>query len=166
MTADAALVDRELKQRMVESIPRLRAFALSLCGNSDRADDLVQECLTKALLNLRSFTSGTNLSAWLFTILRNTYYSEFRRHRREVPDSDGIHYATLVSQPTQDDHMNFLDFNKAMQELPPDQREALILVGAAGFSYEEAAEICNCAIGTVKSRVSRARSQLATRLGV
>jgi RNA polymerase sigma-70 factor, ECF subfamily len=164
--ADTALLDRDIKQRMVDSIPKLRAFALSLCGNADRADDLVQECLAKALQNLGSFISGTNLSAWLFTILRNTYYSEFRRHRREVPDSDGVHCATLVSLPSQEDHMNFLDFNKALQRLPPDQREALILVGAAGFSYEEAAEICDCAIGTVKSRVSRGRAQLTDWLGM
>jgi RNA polymerase sigma-70 factor (ECF subfamily) len=166
MMADAALLDREIKQRMVDSIPKLRAFGLSLCGNPDRADDLVQECLAKALLNLNSFAEGTNLSAWLFTILRNTYYSEFRKHRREVPDSDGVHCATLVSQPSQEDHMHFLDFNKALQRLPADQREALILVGAAGFSYEEAAEICNCAIGTVKSRVSRGRTQLTEWLGI
>jgi RNA polymerase sigma-70 factor (ECF subfamily) len=164
--ADSAVLDRDIKQRMVDSIPKLRAFALSLCGNADRADDLVQECLAKALQNLGSFISGTNLSAWLFTILRNTYYSEFRRHRREVPDSDGVHVATLVSHPSQEDHMNFLDFNKALQRLPPDQREALILVGAAGFSYEEAAEICDCAIGTVKSRVSRGRAQLSEWLGM
>ena len=132
MMGDAALLDGELKQRMVESIPKLRAFALSLSGNADRADDLVQECLAKALLNIGSFESGTNLSAWLFTILRNTYYSEFRRHRREVPDTDGVHHATLISQPNQEDHLNFLDFNKALQRLPPDQREALILVGAGG----------------------------------
>jgi RNA polymerase sigma-70 factor (ECF subfamily) len=160
MMSDAALLDREIKQQMVASIPKLRAFAVSLCGNSDRADDLVQECLAKALLNIGSFTSGTNLLAWLFTILRNAYYSDFRKHRREVSDTDGVHSANLVSNPTQDDHMDFLDFREALQQLPPDQREALILIGAAGLSYEEAAQICNCATGTMKSRVSRARARL------
>jgi RNA polymerase sigma-70 factor (ECF subfamily) len=160
MMSDVALLDREIKQQMVASIPKLRAFAVSLCGNSDRADDLVQECLAKALLNIGSFTSGTNLLAWLFTILRNAYYSDFRKHRREVSDTDGVHSANLVSNPTQDDHMDFLDFREALQQLPPDQREALILIGAAGLSYEEAAQICNCATGTMKSRVSRARARL------
>jgi RNA polymerase sigma-70 factor, ECF subfamily len=160
MMGDAALLDREIKQQMVQSIPKLRAFAVSLCGNSDRADDLVQECLAKALLNIGSFTTGTNLLAWLFTILRNAYYSDFRKHRREVSDTDGIHSANLISKPTQDDHMDFLDFREALQQLPPDQREALILIGAAGLSYEEAAQICNCATGTMKSRVSRARARL------
>src|ERR1700727_1750242 len=141
----------QIKQDMVAAIPRLRAFAVSLCGNPDRADDLVQECLAKALLNLSSFTSGTNLLAWLFTILRNAYYSEFRKRRREVADADGIHSATLVSKPTQDDHMEFLDFRQALQKLPPDQREALILIGASGLSYEEAAEIFKCAARTIKS---------------
>jgi RNA polymerase sigma-70 factor, ECF subfamily len=160
MMSDAAVLDREIKQQMVASIPKLRAFAVSLCGNSDRADDLVQECLAKALLNIGSFTSGTNLLAWLFTILRNAYYSDFRKHRREVSDTDGVHSANLVSSPTQDDHMDFLDFREALQQLPPDQREALILIGAAGLSYEEAAQICNCATGTMKSRVSRPRARL------
>jgi RNA polymerase sigma-70 factor, ECF subfamily len=160
MMDDAALLDREVKRQMVAAIPKLRAFAVSLCGNSDRADDLVQECLAKALLNIGSFATGTNLLAWLFTILRNAYYSDFRKHRREVSDTDGIHSANLVSNPTQDDHMDFLDFREALQKLPPDQREALILIGAAGLAYEEAAQICNCATGTMKSRVSRARARL------
>jgi RNA polymerase sigma-70 factor (ECF subfamily) len=151
---------------MVSSIPKLRAFAVSLCGNQDRADDLVQESLARGLLNIESFTPGTNLLAWLFTILRNAYYSEFRKRRREVADSDGVHTATLVTPAAQDDHMNLLDFQRALQKLPPDQREALILIGASGLSYEEAAEICNCAIGTIKSRLSRARQKLGELLGV
>jgi RNA polymerase sigma-70 factor, ECF subfamily len=151
----------QIKRDMVAAIPRLRAFAVSLCGNPDRADDLVQETLAKALLNIKSFTIGTNLLAWLFTILRNAYYSEFRKRRREVADIDGSLSGMLVSKANQDDHMEYLDFREALQKLPPDQREALVLIGASGLSYEEAAEICKCAVGTMKSRVSRARSRLA-----
>jgi RNA polymerase sigma-70 factor (ECF subfamily) len=151
----------QIKRDMVAAIPRLRAFAVSLCGNPDRADDLVQETLAKALLNIKSFTIGTNLLAWLFTILRNAYYSEFRKRRREVADIDGSLSGMLVSKANQDDHMEYLDFRNALQKLPPDQREALILIGASGLSYEEAAEICKCAVGTMKSRVSRARSKLS-----
>ena len=154
-------VGAQIKRDMVAAIPRLRAFAVSLCGNPDRADDLVQETLAKALLNIESFTIGTNLLAWLFTILRNAYYSEFRKRRREVADIDGGLSGMLVSKANQDDHMEYLDFRQALQKLPPDQREALILIGASGLSYEEAAEICKCAVGTMKSRVSRARTRLA-----
>jgi RNA polymerase sigma-70 factor (ECF subfamily) len=157
---DTISVGAEIKRDMVAAIPRLRAFAVSLCGNPDRADDLVQETLAKALLNIKSFTVGTNLLAWLFTILRNAYYSEFRKRRREVADVDGSFSGTLVSKANQDDHMEFLDFREALQKLPADQREALILIGASGLSYEEAADICKCAVGTMKSRVSRARSRL------
>jgi RNA polymerase sigma-70 factor (ECF subfamily) len=160
MIQDVMPAGAQIKKDMVAAIPRLRAFAVSLCGNPDRADDLVQETLAKALLNIKSFAVGTNLLAWLFTILRNAYYSEFRKRRREVADIDGSLSATLISKPDQDDHMDFLDFREALQKLPPDQREALILIGASGLSYEEAAEICKCAVGTMKSRVSRARTRL------
>jgi RNA polymerase sigma-70 factor (ECF subfamily) len=146
---------------LVSAIPNLRAFAVSLCGNADRADDLVQETLVKAWGNLATFTEGTNLTAWLFTILRNIYFSEYRKRRRETPDSDGAIAARLVTPPAQNAHMDFLDFHSALQKLPADQREALILVGASGLSYDEAAQVCDCARGTMKSRVNRARNQLA-----
>lgn len=155
-----------MKADLLAAIPSLRAFAMSLSGNIDRADDLVQETLVKAWSNLHSFTEGTNMSAWLFTILRNLFYSEYRKRRREVADPDGQFAAKLASSPTQNSHMDFLDFNGALQELSPDQREALILVGASGMSYEEAAEICGCAVGTMKSRVNRARNRLAMLLSV
>jgi RNA polymerase sigma-70 factor (ECF subfamily) len=161
MMHDALPAGAQIKQEMVAAIPRLRAFAVSLCGNPDRADDLVQETLAKALLNIKSFSVGTNLLAWLFTILRNAYYSEFRKRRREVADVDGSLSGALVSKADQDDHMEMLDFRRALQKLSPDQREALILIGATGLSYEEAAEVCKCAVGTMKSRVSRARSRLS-----
>lgn len=155
-----------LRSDLLSVVPNLRAFAVSLCGNPDRADDLVQETLVKAWSNFDSFVEGTNLPAWLFTILRNIYYSEYRKRRREVSDSDGIHAARLASAPAQTGHMDFLDFREALQKLPHDQREALILIGASGLSYEEAAAVCNCAVGTMKSRVNRARNRLAEMLTV
>jgi RNA polymerase sigma-70 factor, ECF subfamily len=156
----------QFKSDLIAAIPRLRALAVSLCGNVDRADDLVQETLTKALLNSGSFQPGTNLIAWLFTVLRNAFYSELRKRRREVADVDGKYVASLASKADQELHIEFLNFRDALQKLPPDQREALILVGASGLSYEEAAEICKCAIGTIKSRVSRARRRLSEVLGL
>jgi RNA polymerase sigma-70 factor, ECF subfamily len=151
---------------LLSVIPNLRAFAVSLCGNLDRADDLVQETLVKAWSNIDSFVEGTNLRAWLFTILRNIYYSEYRKRRREVADPDGAFAAKLATAPAQSGHMDMLDFRAALQHLPSDQREALILIGASGLSYEEAAGVCGCAIGTMKSRVNRARSRLAEMLSI
>lgn len=155
-----------LKSALLGLIPNLRAFAVSLCGDIERADDLVQETLMKAWNHLDSFQEGTNLRAWLFTILRNTYFSECRRRRREVEDRDGTQAATLSVHPEQPGHLDMQDFRRALDILPPDQREALVLVGAAGFSYEEAAEISGCAVGTIKSRVNRARSKLTDLLSV
>jgi RNA polymerase sigma-70 factor, ECF subfamily len=155
-----------LKQALLELIPNLRAFAVSLCGEVERADDLVQETLLKAWDHLESFEEGTNLRAWLFTILRNTYFSECRRMRREVADSDGSKLADLSVHPGQQGHLDMQDFRRALNKLPPDQREALILIGAAGFSYEEAASISGCAVGTIKSRVNRARVKLTELLSV
>ena len=160
------VIDPELKESILAAVPRLRAFAVSLCGNVDRADDLVQETLLRALANIDSFRPGTNLTAWLFTILRNHFRSEYRKRRREVEDIDGRHTESLRAQPEQMGRIELNEFKVALARLPPDQREALILVGASGFSYEEAAEICGCAVGTIKSRLSRARSHLATILEV
>jgi RNA polymerase sigma-70 factor, ECF subfamily len=158
--------DRSLKDDMLSTIPSLRAFAFSLCGNADRADDLVQETLMKAWINQNSFTQGTSMSAWLFTILRNVFYSEYRKRRREVEDAEGTMAARLVSVPEQNGHMDLQDLRAALQKLPPEQREALILVGGSGFAYEEAAQICGCALGTLKSRVNRARNAIATLLAI
>lgn len=154
------------REELISNIPNLRAFAVSLSGNPERADDLVQEALMKAWANIDMFEVGTNMRAWLFTILRNVYYSEFRKKRREVEDADGKMAAQLASHPEQFGHLDMADFRDALNELAPDQREALILVGASGFSYDEAAEICDCAVGTVKSRVNRARARLAELLSV
>ncbi len=156
----------QLKSDLLAAIPNLRAFAVSLSGNPDRADDLVQETLVKAWSNLGSFVEGTNMPAWLFTILRNIYYSEYRKRRREVADSEGTIAARLATAPAQNGHMDFLDFREALQKLPADQREALVLIGASGMSYEEAAGICNCAVGTMKSRVNRARNRLIELLSI
>ena len=157
---------RNIREVMLAAVPSLRAFAISLCGNVDRADDLVQEALLRALANLNSFEPGTNMSAWLFTILRNLFRSEYRKRRREVEDVDGSYAARLKVQPEQGSRLDFEDFRSALAKLPADQREALLLVGASGFSYEEAANICGCAVGTIKSRVNRARSRLASLLAV
>lgn len=148
------------KQQLVAAIPMLRGFARSISGNADRADDLVQETLAKAIANRDKYRMGTNLHAWLVTILRNQYYSEGRRRWREVSDGEGTHAARLVEQPNHAARMELREFLAALQQLAPDQREALVLVGASGLSYEEAAAVLGTRVGTVKSRVSRARARL------
>src|SRR5256885_1824419 len=232
-----------LRDDILASVPSLRAFAISLSGNGDRADDLVQETLLRAIANIDSFQPGSNLPAWLFTILRNLFRSDYRKRRREVEDAEGNYAKTLKTQPSQGAHLEFEEFRAALDELPQetllraianidsfqpgsnlpawlftilrnlfrsdyrkrrrevedaegnyaktlktqpsqgahlefeefraaldklpqDQREALILVGASGFSYEDAATICGCAVGTIKSRVNRARSKLSALLYV
>jgi RNA polymerase sigma-70 factor (ECF subfamily) len=159
-------LDPALRDAMLAAVPSLRAFAISLSGNVDRADDLVQETLLRAIANIESFQPGTNMSAWMFTILRNLFRSEYRKRRREVEDTDCSYADTLKSHPEQGSHLEFKEFKSALAKLPPDQREALILVGASGFSYEEAAAICECAVGTIKSRVNRARTRLADLLSI
>jgi RNA polymerase sigma-70 factor, ECF subfamily len=150
-----------VREEMLATVPRLRAFAVSLSGSVDRADDLVQETLLRAWSHLDSFEPGSNMSAWLFTILRNLFRSEYRKRRREVEDADGVYSERLSSMPEQTGHIEMREFRTALSQLPEDQREALILVGASGFAYDEAAQICNCAVGTIKSRVHRARTHLA-----
>ncbi|HZS65013.1 MAG TPA: sigma-70 family RNA polymerase sigma factor [Xanthobacteraceae bacterium] len=159
-------LDASVREAVLAAIPSLRAFAISLCGNVDRADDLVQETLLRALANIDSFQPGTNMSAWLFTILRNHFRSEYRKRRREVEDTDGSYAETLKSHPEQEGRVGFGEFRTALAKLPQDQREALVLVGASGFSYEEAASICGCAVGTIKSRVNRARTRLAELMSI
>jgi RNA polymerase sigma-70 factor (ECF subfamily) len=162
MTSDP---EPELREALLAAVPSLRAFAISLSGQVDRADDLVQDTILRALSNLHRFERGTNLNAWLFTILRNLFHSEYRKRRREVEDPDGSYAGRLKVQPEQGSRLDFEDFRTALAKLPSDQREALLLVGASGFSYEEAASICGCAVGTIKSRVNRARIRLAELLG-
>lgn len=156
----------EREAEMIAQIPDLRGFARSLAGDPARADDLVQETILKAWSNFDSFSDGTNMRAWLFTILRNTFYSSYRKTRREVEDVDGKIAAQVMLPGAQDGAMAMRDFEQAFATLPAEQREALTLVGASGLSYEEAAEICECAVGTIKSRVNRARAQLTEMLAL
>lgn len=158
--------DSAVRDELVASIPNMRAFAVSLCGNRDHADDLVQEALVKAWAHLDTFKPGTKLKAWLFTILRNSYFSELRKSKREVHDSNGDFAAHLSTPAAQLGHLELIDLNKALAQLPADQREALILVGAEGFAYEDAALIAGCPVGTIKSRVSRARGRVNVFLGL
>ena len=154
------------KREMLAALPNLRAFAVSLAGKHDKADDLVQDAIMKAWAKQDSFEPGTNMKAWLFTILRNEFYSQMRKRGREIQDSDGYFTERMSVHPGQYGSLDLRDFQVALARLPDDQREAIILVGASGFSYEEAANVCGCAIGTIKSRVSRARAQLQVELKI
>jgi RNA polymerase sigma-70 factor (ECF subfamily) len=154
-------VEPELRDALLAAVPSLRAFAISLTNDFNRADDLVQDTLVRALAHIDRFERGTNLNAWLFTILRNLFHSEYRKRRREVDDPEGTYAGRLKAHPEQQSHLDFEDFRGALAKLPPDQREALLLVGAEGMSYEDAAAICQVAVGTIKSRVNRARARLA-----
>jgi len=151
----------DLRADLLKAIPHLRAFAISLTGNVDQADDLVQEAIVRGLDHLHSFTPGTNLQAWLFTILRNQFHTSFRRRKREVEDPDGTMAALLSTPPEQHGRLDFEDFRAALARLSFEQREVLLLIGAEGLSYEEAAQICGTKIGTIKSRMNRARARLA-----
>ncbi len=148
------------RDQLIVHLPALRAFALSLTRNASAADDLVQDTILRAWSSFHHFTVGTNLRAWLFTILRNCFYSDLRRHRREVQDSDGIFAERLSQKPDHDSALAMRDFQRCFEKLIDEHREALVLVGALGFSYEEAAATIGCAVGTVKSRVSRGRRRL------
>ena len=154
------------KDEIVLHLGALRAFAISLTRNPTLADDIVQDALVKAWGNLDKYQPGTNMRAWLFTILRNTYYSHHRKRKREVEDTEGELQAGLAQKPDHDGRLQMRDFNDAFDQLPEEQREALVLVGAGGFSYEEAAETCDVAVGTIKSRINRGRAKLAELMGL
>jgi RNA polymerase sigma-70 factor (ECF subfamily) len=139
------LLSKAMQDSILAAAPGLRSFAISLCGNADRADDLVQETLLRAIDNIDSFQPGTNLFGWLATILRNQFLTEFRKRRNEVEDVDGQYVDTLTSIPDQESHVEFEDF----------------LVGALGLSYGEAAIVCGIPIGTIRGRIHRARMQLS-----
>jgi RNA polymerase sigma-70 factor, ECF subfamily len=162
-TGDA---EASFRAAALAAVPRLRVFALSLSRRPDRADDLVQETLLRAFLNWRRFEPGSNLQAWLVTILRNAFYSEERSRRREVEDGEGAYAETLVVPAEQAIRPECDEFNEALHGLPEEMREAVLLIGAYGFSYREVASLCDCAIGTIKSRVNRARSYLAATLAL
>ena len=154
------------KDELGAQIPRLRSFAVSLCGSVTLADDLVQEALLRAWANSEKFQPGTNLRAWLSTILRNVFYSHHRKRSREVQDSDGEFSRGIAVAGNQESHLDLADLRMALARLPAEQREVLILVGASGVSYEEAAVICGVGTGTIKSRVSRARAKLSELMGL
>jgi RNA polymerase sigma-70 factor (ECF subfamily) len=149
------------KRELTGVIPHLRAFARGLCGRPDLADDLVQETLLKAWAAQERFEPGTSMRAWTFVILRNAYLTDMRRNRFRAEYDETVAERVLVAPAGQESPLHLSDMHRALLTLPPERREALLLVGAGGFSYEEAAQICQCAVGTIKSRVGRARAALA-----
>ncbi|WEK43383.1 MAG: sigma-70 family RNA polymerase sigma factor [Candidatus Sphingomonas colombiensis] len=154
------LSDQAFKEMLAAGIPHLRAFARSLCGDRDNADDLAQEAMLKAWEGRGRFVAGTNFRAWIFTILRNHYFSQFRRKRFVGEWNDLVAERVLSAPASQGTAIELQDLMRAIQQIPPDQREAVILVAACGMSYEEAAAIAKVAVGTIKSRVSRGRAAL------
>nr|WP_245931069.1 sigma-70 family RNA polymerase sigma factor [Methylobacterium radiodurans] len=152
------------RDELIRALPALRTFAMSLCASAARADDLVQETLVRAWANRERFIPGTNFTAWTFTILRNQFYSEMRKARREVEDAESTHAAGLTAAPDQEHVVALGSVMNLIGTLPLPQRQALLLVGAEGFTYEEAAAQLGCQVGTVKSRISRARSFLVASL--
>jgi RNA polymerase sigma-70 factor (ECF subfamily) len=162
--SDIMTLAAEIRDTMLAAIPKLRAFAISLCRNGDQAEDLVQETLLRACTSIHSFKPGTHMYTWLSTILRNHFYSEWRKRRRLESIDD--HAETMASKPTQIVQMEYDELRHALSKLTPEQCEALVLIGASGHSYEEAAQICGCPTGTLKSRVHRARADLAQLLAM
>ncbi|MEM7780887.1 MAG: sigma-70 family RNA polymerase sigma factor [Pseudomonadota bacterium] len=154
----------DFKRELTEVVPHLRAFARGLCGHADMADDLVQETMLKAWAARERFEPGTSMRAWTFVILRNAYLSDMRRNRFRGEYDEGVAERILTAPAGQEHPVHLSDLQRALQALPAERREALLLVGAGGFSYEEAAQICDCALGTIKSRVGRARAALSDML--
>ncbi|RVU04100.1 sigma-70 family RNA polymerase sigma factor [Novosphingobium umbonatum] len=152
----------DFKGELVATARHLRAFARGLCGRADMADDLVQETLLRAWSARERFTAGTSMRAWTFTILRNIWLTEMRRNRFRGDYDQTQAERTLITPAGQEGPLHLADLSRALLAMPAERREALLLVGAGGFSYEEAAEICGCALGTIKSRVARGRAQLAS----
>jgi RNA polymerase sigma-70 factor (ECF subfamily) len=152
--------EQQFKKDLVALIPHLRAFARTLCGDASAADDLAQDAMMKAWDARSSFQMGTNMKAWTFMILRNQFYSDKRRSWRQTQLDQEAAERTLVAIDDPASPLALDEMRQALNMLPSEQREALVLVGAGGFAYEEAAVICGCAVGTVKSRVSRARKAL------
>ena len=150
----------EFKRELTGVVPHLRAFARGLCGRPDMADDLVQETLMKAWAAQERFEPGTSMRAWTFVILRNAYLTDMRRNRFRGEYDETVAERILTAPAGQEEPIHLSDMHRALLTLPPERREALLLVGAGGFSYEEAATICDCAVGTIKSRVGRARATL------
>lgn len=153
------------KDQLIALMPALRGYAMSLTGCVSDADDLLQEALVRAWRSRSSFEAGTNLKAWMFRIVRNAFYTSMSRRRRTVEDVDGKLAARLASAPEQEWRLEYEELLNAMGRLTPEAREALLLIVASGLSYEAAAEVCGCAVGTLKSRVNRARQRLSKLLG-
>ena len=156
--------DEAFRRELLEVLTHLRAFARGLSGRPDFADDLVQETAIKAWAARDRYQPGTNMRAWTFAILRNHYLSELRRGKRETDLDEGAAERMLVMEANQEAPLHLDDMEAALHRLAPERREAVLLVGASGFRYEEAAEIAGCPIGTMKSRVARARADLARML--
>jgi RNA polymerase sigma-70 factor (ECF subfamily) len=154
----------DFKRELTAVVPHLRAFARGLCGRPDLADDLVQETLLKAWAAQDRFEPGTSMRAWTFVILRNAYLTDMRRNRFRGEYDEGVAERILTAPAGQEEPIHLSDLHRALLTLPAERREALLLVGAGGFSYEEAAAICGCAVGTIKSRVGRARATLTEML--
>lgn len=155
-----------MQEAMLSVVPSLRAFAIYLCGSVDRADDLVQETLARAIANINSFQPGTNLRGWLTTILRNHYLSETRKRKNEVEDVEGRCVEGMKSIPEQHSRVEFGEFLTVFSTLPNNQQEALLLVGALGLRYDEAAAMCGTGVATIRSRIHRARTQLTKLLAI
>lgn len=159
-----ALEKADFKRELTAVVPHLRAFARGLCGRPDMADDLVQETMLKAWAAQDRFEPGTSMRAWTFVILRNAYLTDMRRNRFRGEYDEGVAERILTAPAGQEEPIHLSDLHRALLTLPAERREALLLVGAGGFSYEEAASICGCAVGTIKSRVGRARAALTEML--
>ena len=153
-----------IKDGIVALLPDLRAFARFMCREREAADDLVQNTILAALDKQSQFTPGTNLKGWMFTIMRNRFYSDMRTQRRRPSAVDGDPTESLTAVDNPDATLELKELSSALWRLSPQAREALILIGAGGFSYEEAAGLCGCSVGTLKVRVSRARKHLAAEL--
>ncbi|MGH7124872.1 MAG: sigma-70 family RNA polymerase sigma factor [Stellaceae bacterium] len=154
----------DLHRSVIEQLPHLRAFAVLLSHDRGLADDLVQEAVVRALAHADQFRPGTNFKAWITTILRNSYFNVVRQRSRAAPMSAVAPDSEPSTSGGQEEQLDMRDFERAFKCLPSAQREALLLVGASGFSYEAAAEVAGCAVGTMKSRVARARTSLTRRL--
>lgn len=154
------------REAILMHLPALRAFAMTLTKDESKADDLIQDTVVRAWSKFDQYEDGTNLRAWLFTILRNSFFSSIRKQRFEIDDPVGLFSNQVAEKPAHDGRLQLNDFHAAFGTLPVDQREALILVGASGFSYEEAAEMCDVPVGTIKSRANRGRKRLAELLQI
>lgn len=158
-------VDPDIGTEIATLIPALRAFARSFHREVDKADDLVQDTLTRAIASIHTFQRGTRLKSWLFTIMRNRFYTDYKRFKREPTGEEQCVSSLPIMQPTQEWSQRGVELKAAMQRLPDAQREVLVLIGVLGVSYEEAAKVCDCELGTIKSRLNRARKRLASELG-